>query len=58
MINRMSIAQSEKEFMSAARDLQEVIRKGVANAQSRATRTGGAAPAAAGAVDTNNPLLK
>lgn len=45
-INRMSIAQSEKEFMSAARDLQEVIRKGVANAQRKAT-TGGAAPAAA-----------
>ncbi len=32
-INRMSIAQSEKEFIAAARDLQEVIRKGVMTAQ-------------------------
>lgn len=40
-INRMSTSQSEKEFMSAARDLQEVIRKGVANAQTRASRSGG-----------------
>lgn len=45
-INRMSIAQSEKEFVSAARDLQAVIRKGVANAQFRATRSGGVTPAA------------
>jgi hypothetical protein len=43
-INRMSLAQSEKEFISAARDLQEVVRKGVANAQSRASRSGGATP--------------
>jgi hypothetical protein len=57
-INRMSTSQSEKEFMAAARDLQEVIRKGVANAQTRASRSGAAAPANAGAVDTNNPLLK
>jgi hypothetical protein len=41
-INRMSISTDEKEFMSAARDLQEVVRKGVANAQSRASRSGGA----------------
>jgi len=33
-------------------DLQDVIRKGVTNAQSRASRAGG------GAVDTSNPLLK
>ena len=57
-INRMSTSQSEKEFMAAARDLQEVVRKGVANAQARASRSGGAAPAGGGAVDTNNPLLK
>lgn len=36
-INRMSIAADEKEFVSAARDLQEVIRKGVENAQRKAT---------------------
>lgn len=47
-INRMSTAQSEKEFIAAARDLQEVIRKGVANAKSKAGGAGGAAPAAAG----------
>jgi hypothetical protein len=42
-INRMSISTDEKEFMSAARDLQEVVRKGVANAQRKA----GGAPASA-----------
>ncbi len=46
-INRMALAQSEGEFISAARDLQEVVRKGVANAQRKAA--GGAAPAAKGA---------
>jgi hypothetical protein len=51
-INRMSIATTEKEFISAAMDLQNVMRKGVANAQAKATRSGG------GAVDTSNPLLK
>ncbi len=55
-INRMSTSQSEGEFIKAARDLQEIIRKGVTNAQTRATRSGGAA--AGGAVDTSNPLLK
>jgi hypothetical protein len=44
-INRMALAQSEGEFISAARDLQEVVRKGVANAQRKAA--GGAAPASA-----------
>lgn len=43
-INRMALAQSEREFVSAARDLQEVVRKGVANAQTRAARSGGATP--------------
>ena len=54
-INRMSISTDEKEFLSAARDLQEVIRKGVENAQRKA---GGAARPGGGGVDTNNPLLK
>ena len=58
-INRMSISTDEKEFISAARDLQEIIRNGVANAQRRASGAGGAAPGGgAGAVDTSNPLLK
>jgi hypothetical protein len=51
-INRMSTSTDEKEFIRAAMDLQDVIRKGVTNAQSRASRAGG------GAVDTSNPLLK
>lgn len=46
-INRMSISTDEKEFLTAARDLQDVIRKGVANAQSRASRSS-VAPAAGG----------
>lgn len=45
-INRMSLSQSENEFIRAAMDLQDVIRKGVENAQKRAARAGGAAPAA------------
>jgi hypothetical protein len=45
-INRMSTSTDEKEFIRAALDLQDVIRKGVSNAQSRAARAGGAAPAA------------
>jgi hypothetical protein len=57
-INRMSLAQSEKEFMSAARDLQDVIRKGVENAQRKAGGAARGAPAGGGGVDTNNPLLK
>ena len=58
-INRMSTSTDEKEFIRAAMDLQDVIRKGVSNAQTRASRAGGGGtPAAAGAVDTSNPLLK
>lgn len=45
-INRMSVSTNEKEFVRAAMDLQDVIRKGVENAQKRAARAGGAAPAA------------
>jgi hypothetical protein len=50
-INRMSTSTDEKEFVRAAMDLQDVIRKGVTNAQGRASRAGGSAPApAAGGV--------
>lgn len=45
-INRMSLAQSEKEFVSAARDLQDVIRRGVANARTKAAGLGANKPAA------------
>lgn len=50
-INRMSTSTDEKEFIRAALDLQDVIRKGVQNAQTRAARAGGAVPAAAGNID-------
>ena len=56
-INRMSISTDEKEFIQAARELQDIIRKGVANAQRKAASAapGGVpgavpAPAAAGGV--------
>lgn len=49
-INRMSIATDEKEFIQAARELQDIIRKGVANAQRKANVGAGAAPPAAGGV--------
>lgn len=52
--NRMSIATDEKEFIRAAMDLQDVVRKGVENAQKRATRAGGAAlaaPTSGGVID-------
>jgi hypothetical protein len=54
-LNRMGLAQSEKEFVQAAREFQDVVRTGVA----RAKKMSGA-PATAGGndVDTSNPLLK
>jgi hypothetical protein len=51
-INRMSIATNEDEYIRAAMDLQDVVRKGVARAQAKATQAGGRnapAPAAGGA---------
>lgn len=54
-INRMSIATDEKEFIRAAVDLQDVIRKGVAEAQRKASKSStpavGNTPAAAGNID-------
>jgi hypothetical protein len=38
-INRMNIATDEKEFMTAARDLQDVVREGVKNAKRKANMT-------------------
>jgi len=49
---RMSTAQSETEFVKAAREYQDVIRRGVEVMQKKA------GPAGGGSVDTNNPLLK
>jgi hypothetical protein len=56
---RMSLSQSETEFTTAAREYQDVIRKGVKIMQQKAGGGAGAAPATGGgAVDTSNPLLK
>jgi hypothetical protein len=62
-INRMSIATNENEFVRAAMDLQDVVRKGVASAQRKAATAssrapGASAPAAGGGVDMSNPLLR
>jgi hypothetical protein len=60
-INRMSISSDEKEFVRAAMDLQDVIRKGVQNAQSRASRagvSGGRTAPAAGASNIDALLDK
>ena len=53
-INRMSTSTDEEEFIRAALDLQDVIRKGVENAKKRAARAGGAAPAAPTAPTTDD----
>lgn len=52
---RMTLAQNEGEYIKAAREFQEIVRTGVANAQRKA---GGAGAATGGGVDTSNPLLK
>lgn len=59
-LNRMGLAQSEKEFVQAAREFQSIVRTGVERAKKMADRSGGggaapmagggAAPAAGGAV--------
>jgi hypothetical protein len=58
-ITRMSLAQSEQEFVKAARELQEVVRKGVERANKRVDqarqRLGPAAGAAAQATPMGAP---
>jgi hypothetical protein len=51
-LNRMSTSTSEKEFVDAAREFQDIIRKGVERAK---VRVGGGA---SGGVDSSNPLLR
>lgn len=53
---RMTLAQNEDEYVKAAREFQDVVRKGVENAQRKAGGLAGAATG--GGVDTSNPLLK
>jgi hypothetical protein len=57
----MSTSSDEKEFIRAAMDLQDVIRKGVQNAQTRASRagvSGGRTAPAAGASNIDALLDK
>lgn len=58
-ITRMSTAQSEKEFKAAAREFQNILRKGIERSKAKLGNAG--TPAAASAspdVDTTNPLLQ
>lgn len=59
-ISRMNKAQSEVEYIKAARELQEVVRAGVERARKKAGVRGATptAPSGGGGVDTNNPLLR
>jgi hypothetical protein len=54
---RAQLAQSEKEYVKAMREFQDIVRRGVETARSKAG-AGGAMPAGGAAVDMNNPLLK
>jgi len=55
---RMSLAQNEQEYIKAAREFQDIVRKGVENAQRKAGGLAGGTAAGGGGVDTSNPLLK
>lgn len=55
-LNRMSLAQSEAEFVKAAQDFKQVIQTAVGNAKAKAGRAG-AAPAAPGAVPGAAPTV-
>lgn len=46
---RMDLAQSEKEYMDAAREYQAVLKRGVENARQRIQRSGAAAPSSSSA---------
>ncbi|MFZ4388209.1 MAG: hypothetical protein ACOYOI_08625, partial [Chthoniobacterales bacterium] len=49
-INRMSTAQSEKEFNIAAREYQDILRTGIKNAKAKAATAGGSVPSGRGGV--------
>jgi hypothetical protein len=55
-INRMGLAQSEQEFISAARYLQEVVRKGIVTQQRRASGGTTSSPVAPQSSVTGAPL--
>jgi hypothetical protein len=54
-ISRMNKAQSEVEYVKAARELQEVVRKGVDRARAKAGAGGAAVPAAGAGAGAMNP---
>jgi hypothetical protein len=55
---RMDLAQSETEYMAAAREYQGVLKRGVENARARMQRSGGTAPTAATPEASANPVIK
>jgi hypothetical protein len=58
-IMRMNKASSEKEYVDAARELQEVLRTGINTMRTKAGQPSGSkGGGGGGGVDTSNPLLK
>jgi type II secretory pathway pseudopilin PulG len=56
-LNRMSLAQSEKEFTQAAREFQDIVRKGVERAKKRVGGGTSTTNTTNEVVDNSNPLL-
>jgi hypothetical protein len=56
-ITRMSLATSEKEYLVAAREFQEVIRRGIQNAEKELRSGGAISPANTGDIATD-PAIK
>jgi len=57
-LDRMSLAQSEKEFVQAAREFQQIIRKGVERAKHRVGGGTSSTNSTNDVVDSSNPLLR
>lgn len=58
-ITRMSLAQSEKEFKTAAREFQNILRKGIERSKAKLGNVSAPTEASASPdVDTTNPLLQ
>ena len=55
---RMDLAQSESEYMAAAREYQGVLKRGVENAKTRIQRSGGTAPTTATPETSATPVIK
>ena len=55
---RMDLAQSETEYMAAAREYQGVLKRGVENAKARIQRSGGTAPTTATPETSATPVIK